>query len=108
MGSKGWGANMRVTPIALPPHLSDDDRAGVAQLQAAMTHGHPTALAASELTAFAVHWLRSDLEVSALPSKLREHARSQRLVYREDWLGTLWQGPGVTQPSEFISRGWDE
>src|SRR3569833_1487072 len=52
-GSKGCGANMRVTPIALVPGLRDEQRAGASQLQAAMTHGHPTGLAASELTAFA-------------------------------------------------------
>jgi ADP-ribosylglycohydrolase len=52
-GSKGCGANMRVTPVGLVPALADDDRAGAAQLQAALTHGHPTALAASERTAFA-------------------------------------------------------
>jgi ADP-ribosylglycohydrolase len=34
-GSKGCGANMRVTPVGLVPGLTDDDRAGVAQLQAA-------------------------------------------------------------------------
>jgi ADP-ribosylglycohydrolase len=107
-GSKGCGANMRVTPVGVVPGLSDDDRSGAAQLQAALTHGHPTALAASELTAYAVHWLRSGLPVRSLPGALRSHAVSQRLVYREDWLSTLWQGPGASSPEEFISRGWDE
>lgn len=50
IGSKGCGANMRVTPLALPSSLDLDDRCGAAQLQAAMTHGHPTGVAASELT----------------------------------------------------------
>src|ERR1044071_2130939 len=36
IGSKGCGANMRVTPIALPTGLADADRAGAAQLQAAL------------------------------------------------------------------------
>ena len=49
--SKGCGANMRVTPLGLMPGLTDATRAGASQLQAALTHGHSTALAASELTA---------------------------------------------------------
>jgi ADP-ribosylglycohydrolase len=107
-GSKGCGANMRVTPVGLMPSLSDDTRAGVAQFQAALTHGHPTALAASELTAFAVHWLRAGLSPASLPSSLRSHALAQRTVYHSDWLGALWERPGMTSPSEFIARGWDE
>ena len=47
IGSKGCGANMRVAPVGLVPGLSDEQRAGAAQLQSALTHGHPTALAAS-------------------------------------------------------------
>src|SRR5579875_3598229 len=42
LGSKGCGANMRVTPIGLVPGLSPATRAGAAQLQAAVTHGHST------------------------------------------------------------------
>ncbi len=52
--SKGCGANMRVAPVGLLPGLDDTRRAAIAQFQSALTHGHPTALAASELTAFAV------------------------------------------------------
>ncbi|WP_433337006.1 ADP-ribosylglycohydrolase family protein [Spirillospora sp. CA-294931] len=106
--SKGCGANMRVTPLGLAPSLTDEQRAGASQLQAALTHGHPTALAASELTAFATWWLREGTAPSALPGALRERCRSQRGIYHERWLGTLWQRPGVDDPSGFISRGWDE
>ena len=38
----------------------------------------------------------------------RERCAAQRRVYRLDWLGDLWQRPGVDEPAEFISRGWDE
>ncbi len=107
-GSKGCGANMRVTPVGLVPGLPDDVRAGAAQLQAALTHGHPTGLAASELTAFAVWWLADGLAPSALPAALRDHARAQRTTYHGDWLGALWQRPGTSSPEEFIARGWDE
>ncbi|NUT17933.1 MAG: ADP-ribosylglycohydrolase family protein [Hamadaea sp.] len=107
-GSKGCGANMRVAPVGLVPGVADADRAGMAQLQAALTHGHPTALAASDLTAFAVHWLRDGLAPPDLPARLRQRCADQRRVYHHDWLGDLWQRPGETTPEEFIARGWDE
>lgn len=106
--SKGCGANMRVVPVGLVPDLSADDRAGVAQLQSALTHGHPTALAASELTAFAVRWLADGLDAGDLTAALRERCAEQRTTYREEWLADLWVRPGVAEPEEFIARGWDE
>ena len=107
-GSKGCGANMRVAPVGLVPSLADAERAGAAQFQAALTHGHPTALAASELTMLAVLWLRDGLAPADLPAALRERCATQRRVYHGDWLGDLWRGPGATSPEEFIARGWDE
>ncbi|MCX4474038.1 ADP-ribosylglycohydrolase family protein [Micromonospora sp. NBC_01655] len=106
-GSKGCGANMRVTPIGLLP-VDLDTLAGLAQLQAGLTHGHPTGLAASELTAYAVRLLRDGVVLAELPALLAERARGQRRVYRADWLGDLWQRPGVDSPEDFIARGWDE
>ncbi|WP_203904378.1 ADP-ribosylglycohydrolase family protein [Virgisporangium aliadipatigenens] len=106
--SKGCGANMRVTPVGLIPGLSDDQRAGTAQLQAALTHGHPTALAASELTAYAVFFLRSGVASVDVLAALRERCAEQRTNYREDWLGELWRQPGVSRPQTFIAHGWDE
>ncbi|GIJ45959.1 hypothetical protein Val02_28450 [Virgisporangium aliadipatigenens] len=109
VGSKGCGANMRVAPVGLVPDLTDDDRAGAAQLQAALTHGHPTGLAASELTAFAVWWLRCGaVAPKELPAALRERARSQRRVYRADWLGGLWKQSHHPSPEHFVATGWDE
>jgi ADP-ribosylglycohydrolase len=90
------------------PGLSDDQRAGAAQLQAALTHGHPTGLAASELTAYACWLLLGGLAPADLLDALRDRCRRQRTVYRADWLGDLWQQPGVESPEEFIARGWDE
>jgi len=108
IGSKGCGANMRVTPIALPPDLADADRAGAAQLQAALTHGHPTALAASELTMFAVRWLLDGGGLADLPLRLREHCAAQRRTYHESWLGDLWTRDGDDPVEAWIARGWDE
>jgi ADP-ribosylglycohydrolase len=107
-GSKGCGANMRVAPVGLVPGYDLDTLAGVAQLQAGLTHGHPTALAASELTAYAVRVLRDGADLAEVPGLLRARCHDQHAVYREDWLGPLWQRPGLDRPVEFITRGWDE
>ncbi|SCE66853.1 ADP-ribosylglycohydrolase [Micromonospora mirobrigensis] len=106
-GSKGCGANMRVTPVGLLD-VDLDTLAGLAQLQAGLTHGHPTGLAASELTAYAVRLLRDGAAPADLPAALADRAREQRRVYRGEWLGDLWQRPGGSTPQEFIARGWDE
>jgi ADP-ribosylglycohydrolase len=106
--SKGCGANMRVTPIGLLPGLDLATMAGAAQFQSAFTHGHPTALAASELTAYATRLLRDGEPIVDAAAQLRERCDSQREVYREDWLGDLWERSHAASPKEFISRGWDE
>ncbi|MFI1290534.1 ADP-ribosylglycohydrolase family protein [Streptomyces sp. NPDC020792] len=87
--SKGCGANMRVAPIGLAPGLSDEQRAGDAQLQSALTHGHPTALAASDLTARAVHLLAQGTDPVGLVGRLR-YAYDNRTRYHHTWLGDLW------------------
>ncbi|WP_089156895.1 ADP-ribosylglycohydrolase family protein [Micromonospora sp. NBS 11-29] len=106
-GSKGCGANMRVTPVGLLD-VDLDTLAGLAQLQAGLTHGHPTGLAASELTAYAVRLLRDGASLPELPGLLTERARGQRAVYRGDWLGDLWRRSGATTPAEFAAEGWDD
>ena len=110
--STGCGANMRVAPVGLLPHghggVSANDRAAIAQFQAALTHGHPTALAASDLTAAAIADLAAGGSASGLPLRLREYAAAQRQVYHFEWLGTLWQQPDFGSPEQFIAHGWDE
>jgi len=107
-GSKGCGANMRVSPVGLVPGFDLPTLAGVAQLQAGLTHGHPTGLAAAELTALAVRLLRDGASMWRLPVLLRDHCVEQREVYHRDWLGDLWERSHVDSPRSFISRGWDE
>lgn len=106
--SKGCGANMRVAPVALLPGLTAEQRAGTAQLQAALTHGHPTALAASDLTAHAVWLLAHNCHPSELLPRLRHYGRSARRTYHGDWLGDLAQRAGASDPAAFIAHGWDE
>ncbi|WP_018549291.1 ADP-ribosylglycohydrolase family protein [Streptomyces sp. LaPpAH-108] len=106
--SKGCGANMRVAPLGLAPGLSAEQRSGAAQLQSALTHGHPTALAASDLTAHAVWLLAQGTDPTGLVGRLRSYALDHRTHYDHTWLGDLWtraQDPG---PEHFIARGWDE
>ncbi|MGW2281792.1 ADP-ribosylglycohydrolase family protein [Streptomyces sp. NPDC001770] len=107
-GSKGCGANMRVAPVGLIPGLSDDQRAGAAQLQAALTHGHPTALAASDLMARAVHLLARGAEPLGLVGQLRSYAYENRSRYHERWLGDLWRHTHDASAQSYIQRGWDE
>ncbi|MEU4656556.1 ADP-ribosylglycohydrolase family protein [Streptomyces sp. NPDC023723] len=106
--SKGCGANMRVAPLGLLPGLSDEQRAGAAQLQAALTHGHPTALAAADLTAHAVRLLADGAEPAGLVGLLRSYALENRVRYHERWLGDLWTRAEDGAPDRFIARGWDE
>ncbi len=110
--SKGCGANMRVAAVGLldpEAHgVSEAERGAIAQFQAALTHGHPTALAASDLTAFTIARLAEGVEPPLLVKRIRDYAVSQRTVYHVDWLGELWQRPGVESPEEFIARGWEE
>ncbi|OEJ96852.1 ADP-ribosylglycohydrolase family protein [Streptomyces thermolilacinus] len=107
-GSKGCGANMRVAPVGLVPGLTEEQRAGAAQLQAALTHGHPTALAASDLTAHAVHLLAEGAEPLGLVGLLRSYAYENRSRYHETWLGDLWTRAHDPSPRHFVERGWDE
>ncbi|WBO67247.1 ADP-ribosylglycohydrolase family protein [Streptomyces camelliae] len=107
-GSKGCGANMRVAPVGLAPGLSDAQRSGAAQLQAALTHGHPTALAASDLTAHAVHLLARGTDPAGLVGQLRSYALDHRTHYDHTWLGDLWTRAQDPSAEHFIARGWDE
>ena len=106
--SKGCGANMRVAPVGLLRGVTPKARAAIAQFQAALTHGHPTGLAASDLTAAAIADLAADGDAPGLPRRLREYAHSQRHNYHDDWLSNLWQRPSVSSAEDFIARGWGE
>ncbi|MFD9684447.1 ADP-ribosylglycohydrolase family protein [Kitasatospora sp. NPDC059146] len=108
VGSKGCGANMRVAPLGLIRDLDARQLSGAAQLQSALTHGHPTALAASDLTAYAVRKLAEGVPPAGLPAVLRAYALAGRERYDEFWLGDLadhWYG---ASPQAVIARGWDD
>lgn len=110
--SKGCGANMRVAPVGLlalgEGVQAEQQRAAIAQFQAALTHGHPTGLAAADITAATIADLAAGGEVTGLLQRLRSYAQRQSTVYHADWLGPLWQEAGVDSPQTFIARGWNE
>lgn len=108
IGSKGCGANMRVQPVGLLRDIDAPARAALAQFQAAITHGHPTALAASDLTAFAIADLVTGGDPAGLVGRLIAYARSQRTVWHGDWLDPLLTVVPQQSGAEYISRGWDE
>ncbi|WP_406199580.1 ADP-ribosylglycohydrolase family protein [Kitasatospora sp. NBC_01560] len=108
IGSKGCGANMRVAPIGLVAELTTRQLSGAAQLQSALTHGHPTALAASDLTAYAVRKLAEGLPPAGLTAVLRAYALANRTRYDEFWLGDLAAQAHDHSPEKFVARGWDE
>lgn len=108
IGSKGCGANMRVAPVGLVPELDRQQRSGAAQLQSALTHGHPTALAASDLTAHAIWLLAQGTGPADLLSSLREYAQQTRYSYPTDWLGNLAEYAHDPDSASFVARGWDE
>lgn len=108
--SKGCGANMRVMPVALllAKGLSYQEIGQYAQLQSAITHAHPTALASAEITAICIAMILDKVPDADLLSRLEEYALVQREVYHSEYLLTVWQGPSRTSETAFISRGWEE
>ncbi len=113
MSSKGCGANMRVAPVGVLPAGQDgvtaETRAAIAQFQAAFTHGHPTGLAAADLTATAIADLLAGGDPDRLPQRLRTYALSQRTHYHEPWLGPLWERVSLfSTPEAYMAYGWDE
>lgn len=108
ISSKGCGANMRVMPVGLL-NVDAATRAGIAQLQAAITHGHPTGLASSDLTAFVIADLGNGGKPDGLAERVRQYAESQRTIYHADWLGELWKRAFMLPTAKaFIEHGWTE
>lgn len=108
INSKGCGANMRVQPVGLI-EADETTRAGLAQFQAAMTHAHPTGLAAADLTAWVIYDLLHGGAVETLPQRVRAYAVSQREVYHADWLGDLYKRAyHFADEKAYIQHGWDE
>lgn len=110
--SKGCGANMRVTPIGLlkfkNPNFTNEKIAKIAQFQSAITHAHPTALIASELTAITIIKIIEGIKPVYLVDELIKYANNQKGKYYEDWLTNIWERPGIIRQEDFINRGWED
>jgi ADP-ribosylglycohydrolase len=108
LDSKGCGANMRVQPVGLLFDQTPEKRAELAQFQAAITHGHPTALAASDLTAWAIHDLALGGEITTLVERLIAYAKAQKTVCHHEWLPLHCDRTGHESQTHFMGIGWDE
>ncbi len=117
--SKGCGANMRVIPVGLIRGIAPDLRAALAQFQAALTHGHPTALAAADITSCTVAFLLAGTPPEDLLDRLAVYAEAQREIYHAAWLGSLWEqyrdyggrhesATNIASATDYIRLGWDE
>ena len=106
--SKGCGANMRVAPVGLLPNIDNIKRAELSQFQAALTHGHPTGLAASDLTAQTVAWLRGGETPENVVPRLQAYAQQERKTYHAAYLGDLYREAGKNTGEGFITQGWND
>lgn len=110
--AKGCGANMRVTPIGLCNWLTGEQRSGIAQLQAAITHWHPTALAASDVTQEAVHLLLNGADPTDLLDLLLDYIGIASKWGTREWIGDLLDDGGRPTGREgvdkWMGKGWFE
>lgn len=110
--AKGCGANMRVTPIGLANWLDSRTRSGIAQLQAAMTHWHPTALAASDVTQQATWLLNNGCEPGDLLKELLVYVHTAMEWDNRPWIGEIVDNDGRvfnrTQHDLWMVKGWAE
>ena len=108
--SKGCGANMRVIPVGLlaTKGLTNKKIGAIAQFQSAITHAHPTALAASEITAITISKLINGLDKNKLLESLIEYTDNQMGIYHKEYLGDIWDRPPFRSEIDFINHGWNE
>ena len=90
--AKGCGANMRVLPVGLlaAKGLSKTEIGALAQLQSAITHSHPTALAASDITAICIAEILDGTAPKELLPALEAYATAQQGVYHAAYLQDIW------------------
>ncbi|MEM6262455.1 MAG: ADP-ribosylglycohydrolase family protein [Bacteroidota bacterium] len=108
--SKGCGANMRVIPVGLltAKGVPISQIGAIAQFQSAITHAHPTALTASEITAIAIAQLINGLPAEELLSFLLEYTSQQKDVYHATYLKDIWDRPPFYTKVDFTTYGWGE
>lgn len=111
--SKGCGANMRVAPAAfLPDHLWEP----VAGYQAAVTHGHPTAVTAAILTARTIRKAAHGMPAQTLladacryaDEQLADSAGGSGHGWEDEWLPGLAVDAGYSTTAAYLHAGWAE
>lgn len=107
--SKGCGANMRVQPIGCldPYFFSDKDLFDLASLQSAFTHGNPTALVASALTAKAIRLLLWGCSKEDLVTQLKAWLNTYKGYYPK-CLGDIYKIAGYATPQAYMLAGYEE
>lgn len=110
LNSKGCGANMRVVPVGLLAQkgVSEVQIGAIAQFQAALTHAHPTALAAADITAITVAILLQGTSPDHLLDALLDYAERQKAVYHQAYLADIWDRAPFRTPQEFMTLGWEQ
>ncbi|WNJ17872.1 ADP-ribosylglycohydrolase family protein [Pontibacter sp. G13] len=108
--SKGSGANMRVLPVGLLTRwgVPIDQIGAIAQFQSAITHGHPTALAAADLTAITIVKILNGTPAHFLLDQLEEYVHAQLGNYHGPYLLEIWDRPPFRTSADFINFGWEE
>jgi ADP-ribosylglycohydrolase len=105
--SKGCGANMRVAPIGLLLHHQPDRLRLLARASALITHGHPTALVAAEVTAFCVAWAVEGMH----PAEYLDRIQVLKRTSLESWneaLPPLWERAHFENPRAYLEEGWTQ
>jgi ADP-ribosylglycohydrolase len=105
--SKGCGANMRVAPIGLYYGNNLPKLRLVARSSALVTHAHPTALIAAEMTASCVAWAAHGVPPGDYLKRIRD-LRSASLAAWHPALGDPWARARFSNANDYLAKGWME
>jgi ADP-ribosylglycohydrolase len=102
--SKGCGANMRVAPIGLLYSRQPGPLRLMSRASAVITHRHPAALVAAEVTAFCVAWASQGVS----PADYLDRIAALKRTSCESWheaLGGVW-AVSHSDPRSYLEEGW--
>ena len=105
--SKGCGANMRVAPIGLYYGNNLPKLRLVARSSALVTHAHPTALVAAEITASCVAWAAQGVAPGDYLNRIRD-LRSSSVNVWDPALGDPWARARFASVNDYLAEGWLE
>jgi ADP-ribosylglycohydrolase len=105
--SKGCGANMRVAPIGLFYYGDPERLRLVSRASALVTHAHPTALVAAEVTASCVAWAVQGIAPGEYLDRIRGLQKSSVKTW-EPALGGSWRRSDFARPQDYLKAGWAE